>query len=162
MMRKFISFIMVFSLAVLVVSVVSPGYASAAESKKVPVVQQNNIQAPLASNMNSGVTKIQSKFETPVTANSKVHTQGIPFAKQIIVKALRVGGPALGTLIKKIPYKWAQKAGNACSKWGHKAADVIDELTNFGETAVTVALVKAGIPLADAQLIAKVVVFFLL
>ncbi len=52
------------------------------------------------------------------------------------------------------------KAGDACSKWGHKAADVIDELTNFGETAVTVALVKAGIPLADAQLIAKVVVFF--
>lgn len=35
-------------------------------------------------------------------------------------------------------------------------------LTNFGETTVAVALVKAGIPLADAQLIAKVVVFFLL
>ncbi|MDI3411776.1 hypothetical protein QKW52_22325 [Bacillus sonorensis] len=112
--------------------------------------------------MKTDIAKIQSKLETPVAANSKVHTQGIPFAKQILVKALRVGGPALGTLIKKIPYKWAQKAGDACSKWGHKAADVIDELTNFGETAVTVALVKAGIPLADAQLIAKVVVFFLL
>ncbi|WRM38453.1 hypothetical protein U0L96_09990 [Bacillus velezensis] len=141
MKKKLISFIMVFTLAVLAISVVSPGYASAAESKKAPVVQ-NSVQAPLAS-------------------NPEVHTQGIPFAKQILVKALRVGGPALGNLIKKIPYKWAQKAGDACSKWGHKAADVIDELTNFGETAVTVALMKAGIPLADAQLIAKVVVFFL-
>ncbi|MFT0801048.1 hypothetical protein VSK91_06275 [Bacillus swezeyi] len=162
MKKKLISFIMVFTLVMLAVSVVSPGYASAAESKKVPVVQQNSIQAPLASKMNTGVDNIQSKFETPVAKTSKVHTQGIPFAKQILVKALRVGGPALGTLIKKIPFKWAQKAGDACSKWGHKAADVIDELTNFGETAVTVALVKAGIPLADAQLIAKVVVFFLL
>lgn len=79
MKKKLISFIMVFTLAVLAVSVVSPGYASAAESKKVPVVQ-NSIQAPLASNMKTDIAKIQSKLETPVAANSKVHTQGIPFA----------------------------------------------------------------------------------
>ncbi len=75
--------------------------------------------------------------------------------------AFRYGGSALGNLIKKIPYKWADNAGDSLAKWGNTAANVVEELTEYGESSVTIALVSAGIPPADAQLIAKVIVFFL-
>lgn len=143
--KKFISFFLLVSLSVFGVSAIAPSYASAAEANRESVG-------------NIGKTNTST---LPVGNDPTMSTKGIPFGKQILVKALRVGGPALGTLIKKIPYKWAQKAGDACSKWSHKAADVIDQLTSFGEAKVTAALMAAGIPPGDAQLIAKVVVFFL-
>ncbi|MFC0162278.1 MULTISPECIES: hypothetical protein [Bacillus] len=57
-----------------------------------------------------------NKTQAPVPLKSEMRTEGIPYVKQILVKALRYGGPTLVNFIKKIPYKWAQKAGEACAK----------------------------------------------
>lgn len=109
----------------------------------------------------SAHTKMVSHSSTYVNSEQNlqvVQPQGVK--TKIISAALRYGGTALENLIKKIPYKWADKVGDSVGKYGHIAADVVDELNEFTETAVALALVKAGIPPADALIIAKFIVFF--
>lgn len=133
---------------VLFFATVGPVYADAAESNiNVPKVdipkEQNNVR-PLSENQ-----------------VNNVEAQPMGIKTQIVKAALKHGGTALGKLLKKIPFNWAKKAGSSIEKWGYKAADVVDELTSFGEASVTLALVNAGIPPNDAALIAKFIVFFL-
>lgn len=74
---------------------------------------------------------------------------------------MRYGGTGLGMLVKKIPFKWAKKAGDAIGKWGNVAANALEKLDNWTQTSIELALVSIGIPPADAILMAKFIGFFI-
>lgn len=137
----------------LVFSSVGPVYANAQSTKDT---SYTNLRVHTSVN-NTNV--VQSSNVAKQSKNIEVQPYGIK--TKVVSFALRNGGSALGNLIKKIPYKWADKAGDSIGKWGNTAANVVDELNEFGETTVVAALVGAGIPPADAAVIAKFIVFFL-
>ncbi|MFB4162814.1 hypothetical protein ACE1TI_02995 [Alteribacillus sp. JSM 102045] len=115
-------------------------------------------------NANEQQSSMKSAEAVPPKAEMQHQVQPQIWAsitKKAVQKALRYGGTYAGDLIKRIPYKWADKAGDSISKYGNKAADVLEELNNFTESAVALGLTKAGIPPADALYIAKFIVFFL-
>jgi len=149
MKKPFIKIVAAVLSFVLIISTVGPVYANAAESK----VNVPKVDLPKKSQPN-----VRTVTETEV---NNIETQPMGIKTQVVKAALKYGGTALGKLLKKIPYNWAKKAGVSIEKWGYKAANVVDEITNFGEASVTLALVNAGIPPSDAALIAKFIVFFL-
>ncbi|MDL4842853.1 hypothetical protein [Aquibacillus rhizosphaerae] len=131
----------------LIFSSVAPSYASAKTS--VANTTTNSI-----AQKDTSLASTDPKLKNPVVQPQSIKTKAVG-------QALRYGGYWLNQLIKKIPYKWADRLGDSVERWGHTAANVVDELTEYGETAVTIALMKAGIPPNDAILMAKFITFFL-
>ncbi|MCT1577027.1 hypothetical protein M3E13_04115 [Oceanobacillus kimchii] len=67
---------------------------------------------------------------------------------------------ALGSLIKKIPYSWADDAGEATGKWG-EGAGALEKLDNWTQNIVELALIGIGVPPADALVMGKFIAFFI-
>ena len=62
--------------------------------------------------------------------------------RKLVVAGFRHGGTWLGKVLKHV----SPKASRYASKYGNKIADTIDAVENWGEHALTLALVKAGLP----------------
>ncbi|MEU3964838.1 hypothetical protein AB0F42_34455 [Streptomyces buecherae] len=71
--------------------------------------------------------------------------------RKLIVAGLRHGGVWAGKIVGKV----SKKAGNYIKKNGNKIADAIEDVEGWSETALTLALVKAGVPTDVAGDIAK-------
>lgn len=147
MIRSFTKIIVVVLSMVLIFGTVGPIYADAQTNKNESKLLERQTNTLINNKNRINPTKIQ-----PEPTGIKT---------QAVKAALKYGGSALGNLLKKIPYSWAKKAGTSIEKYGYKAANVLDDLTSFGESSVTLALTGAGIPPNDAALIAKFIVFFL-
>ena len=149
----------------------APSFASAAENQRrnsvesIPVsVSQNQLNTAPTNSVSTSKTNaklIVNPVAGSPSASGGATTQWLGVTKTIVIQALRYGGTALGQLIKKIPYSWANKAGESIGRWGNKAANVLEKINNFAENSVALALTKAGIPPSDAIYIAKFIAFFL-
>lgn len=153
MNKKLTSILLLVSLILMAFTSAGAPYASAA-STNVPPVPSNNVHTePLPADP---AAKLPSKVQPP---QQIIGWTGV--ARKVVVQAIRYGGTGLGTLLKKIPYSWAKKSGDAIGRWGNKAADVIEEINSTTESGIALALTKVGIPPNDALYIAKFVAFFL-
>ncbi|MER7111728.1 hypothetical protein [Streptomyces sp. NPDC000229] len=73
--------------------------------------------------------------------------------RKLIVAGLRHGGVWAGKIIGKV----SKKSGAFISRNGNKIADAIEDVEGWSETALTVAMVKAGIPTDVAHDIARAI-----
>ncbi|MEV5340996.1 hypothetical protein AB0K93_21360 [Streptomyces sp. NPDC052676] len=74
--------------------------------------------------------------------------------RKLVVAGFRHGGTWLGKVLKHV----SPKAGRYASKYGNKIADAIDAVENWGEHALTLALVKSGLPYDVANDLAKAII----
>ncbi|MFI1167898.1 hypothetical protein ACH4UM_30945 [Streptomyces sp. NPDC020801] len=74
--------------------------------------------------------------------------------RKLVVAGFRHGGVWLSKVLKRVSPKAAKYAG----RYGNKIADAIEAVENWGEHALTIALVKAGIPYDVASDLAKAII----
>ncbi|POX38935.1 hypothetical protein C3486_20750 [Streptomyces sp. Ru73] len=73
--------------------------------------------------------------------------------RKLIVAGLRHGGSWAGKIVGKV----SKKSGAFLSRNGNKIADAIEDVEGWSETALAVAMVKAGVPTDVAHDIAKAI-----
>ncbi|MFF9309593.1 hypothetical protein ACF1BS_01635 [Streptomyces sp. NPDC014748] len=73
--------------------------------------------------------------------------------RKLVVAGLRHGGVWAGKIVGKLH----KKSGNFLKRNGGKVADAIEDVESWSETALTIALVKAGVPADIAKDIAMAV-----
>ncbi|MGA5420203.1 hypothetical protein [Streptomyces lavendulocolor] len=73
--------------------------------------------------------------------------------RKLVVAGLRHGGVWAGKIIGKV----SKKSGAFISRNGNKIADAIEDVEGWSETALTVAMVRAGIPTDVAHDIARAI-----
>ncbi|MFD1066388.1 hypothetical protein [Oceanobacillus locisalsi] len=149
---KKISKLFLASLAMLVAfGSISPSLASAHEGLKTNKTAESTEEI---------ITNEKVAESTP--DNDEVEDQGIAWVtKKVLINGIRYGGTALGNLVKKVPYKWADKAGDAFGRWGNKAANAIEKVDDWSQSSIELALISTGIPPADAIVMAKFIAFFI-
>ncbi|WP_258055083.1 hypothetical protein [Streptomyces sp. Ru71] len=74
--------------------------------------------------------------------------------RKLVVAGFRHGGVWLGKVLKRV----SPKAAKYASKHGNKIADAIDAVENWGEHALALALMKAGLPHDIAGDLAKAII----
>jgi hypothetical protein len=74
--------------------------------------------------------------------------------RKLVVAGFRHGGVWLGKVLKHV----SPKAGRYASRYGNKIADAIEAVENWGEHALTLALVRAGLPYDVAIDLAKAII----
>jgi hypothetical protein len=122
-----------------------------------------NLASASSPYVSANISVVKSSAETaPVqkSGQGEVGTQNV-ITKHLIKQAARYGGTALGNLIKRIPYNWAQRAGDAVGRWSNQVVNVIDMFDNYTYAGVYTALINMGVPPSDAAYIAQFLVFFL-
>ncbi|MEU6114291.1 hypothetical protein ABZ840_07045 [Streptomyces sp. NPDC047117] len=73
--------------------------------------------------------------------------------RKLIVAGLRHGGSWAGKIVGKV----SKKSGRFISRNGNKIADAIEDVEGWSETALSIAMVKAGVPTDVAHDIAKAI-----
>ncbi|GHF70921.1 hypothetical protein GCM10010218_60320 [Streptomyces mashuensis] len=73
--------------------------------------------------------------------------------RKLIVAGLRHGGSWAGKIVGKV----SKKSGRFIARNGNKIADAIEDVEGWSETALAVAMVKAGIPTDVAYDIARAI-----
>lgn len=73
---------------------------------------------------------------------------------KLVVAGFRHGGVWMGKVLKHV----SPKAGRYASRYGNKIADAIEAVENWGEHALTLALVRAGLPYDVALDLAKAII----
>jgi hypothetical protein len=74
--------------------------------------------------------------------------------RKLVVAGFRHGGVWMGKVLKHV----SPKAGRYASRYGNKIADAIDAVENWGEHALTLALMRAGLPSDVAGDLAKAII----
>ncbi|WP_241777938.1 hypothetical protein [Streptomyces sp. CT34] len=78
--------------------------------------------------------------------------------RKLIVAGLRHGGAWAGKIVGKV----SKKSGAFISRNGGKIADAIEDVEGWSETALAIAMVKAGVPTDVAYDIAKAIMMIAL
>ncbi|MFI1681522.1 hypothetical protein [Streptomyces sp. NPDC020607] len=77
-------------------------------------------------------------------------------ARKLIVAGIRHGGTWLGKILGKVH----KKTGDFVKRNGGKIADAIEDVEGWSETALTIAMVKAGVPTDIAKDLAHAIMLF--
>ncbi|KOT90019.1 hypothetical protein ADK86_27435 [Streptomyces sp. NRRL F-5755] len=78
--------------------------------------------------------------------------------RKLVVAGLRHGGSWAGKIVGKV----SKKSGDFIARNGGKIADAIEDVEGWSETALTVAMVHAGVPTDIANDIAKAIMLIAL
>ncbi|MGI5473097.1 hypothetical protein [Streptomyces sp. CA-132043] len=94
------------------------------------------------------------QLENPDAHNRTKRALGMgTIVRKLIVAGLRHGGSWAGKIVGKV----SKKSGAFISRNGNKIADAIEDVEGWSETALSIAMVKAGVPTDVAHDIAKAI-----
>ncbi|MET8453459.1 hypothetical protein [Streptomyces sp. NPDC005209] len=100
----------------------------------------------------SYAAQLDGKGPTALHRQSRILGSGT-IVRKLIVAAFRHGGSWLSKILRKVSPKTSKFVG----KNSHKIADAIDAVENWGEHALAIALVRAGVPYDIAIDLAKAI-----